>query len=196
MSMNALALAQNMEDDAALALLLNRRSCRKLRAPGPDDDELAAMLRAAHRAPDFGGLRPYRFLAARGEGLRRLGEAMRRAAVASGKSEKVVARAPTMPLRAPLVLVVVASPVGSETVPEFDQLLCAGSCVLMLQLAARALGYGAIWRSGWPMFDPQLRAELNLAAHERIVGFLYVGVADEPEEPPDDPEPFARLRWL
>ena len=71
--------------ETALALLLRRRSCHRLAAPGPGDDELALMLRAAYRAPDFKSLHPYRFLAARGDGLARLGEAMRRAAIAAGK---------------------------------------------------------------------------------------------------------------
>jgi nitroreductase len=179
-----------------LSLLLARRSSHALTAPGPGDDELALMLRAALRTPDFQSLRPYRFLAARGEGLSRLGEAMRRAAIAAGKSEKVIARAPGMPSRAPLVIVAVASPVASEIVSDLDQLLCAGASVLMLQLAARALGYGSIWRSGWPMMERALHDELGLAATERIVGFLYVGTPAEPESPPAYPEPFSVLSWL
>lgn len=87
----------------ALELLLNRRSCHKLTAPGPSDAELALMLRAALRVPDFGNLRPYRFLAARGEGLDRLGQAMRRAAEGAGKAAEVINRTPRMPHRAPLV---------------------------------------------------------------------------------------------
>jgi nitroreductase len=179
-----------------LEWLLRRRSCRRLASPGPGGDELALMLRAAHRTPDFGGLHPYRFLAARGDGLARLGEAMRRAAIAAGRSEKTIARAPGMPGRAPLVIVAAASPVPDETITALDQLLCAGGSVLMLQLAARALGYGSIWRSGWPMRERAMHDELGLAATERIVGFLYVGTPDEPETPPEDPEPFFRLSWL
>ncbi|MDR2032223.1 MAG: nitroreductase family protein [Azoarcus sp.] len=179
-----------------LEWLLRRRSCRRLTGPGPSDGELERMLRAAHRTPDFGSLHPYRFLAARGDGLARLGEAMRRAAIAAGKSEKAIARAPGMPGRAPLVIVAVASPVSDGTVSGLDQLLCAGSSVLMLQLAARALGYSSIWRSGWPMMERAMHDELGLDASEQIVGFLYVGVPDEPETPPEDPDPFSRLSWL
>ena len=134
---------------AELDFLLKRRSCHQLRAPGPSDAELAQILQAGRRAPDFGRLRPYRFLAARGNGLDRLGQAMQRAAIAAGKSEQIVARALTMPHRAPLVIIVVATPRPDKNVPEFDQVLCAASTVLMMQLAARAQGYGGIWRSGW-----------------------------------------------
>jgi nitroreductase len=179
-----------------LDFLLKRRSARNLGAPAPDDDELALILRAALRAPDFNTLRPYRFLAARGEGLQRLGAALHRAAVEAGKSEKKIARAASLPLRAPLVLVVVASPQPDDIVTPLDQTLCAGNSVLMLHLAARSLGYGSIWRSGWVMHDRHVHAGLNLAEHEQIVGFLYIGTSTEADEPIDDPDPFLRLTYL
>ena len=80
-----------------------------------------------------------------------------------------------MPLRAPLVITVVFSPDTSSPIPLLDQQLCAASTVHSLQLAATALGFGAIWRSGWPMYSPQVAQQLGLGAEESIVGFLYVG---------------------
>lgn len=124
---------------AELDFLLKRRSCHQLRAPGPSDAELAQILQAGQRAPDFGRLRPYRFLAARGNGLDRLGQAMQRAAIAAGKSEQIVARALTMPHRAPLVIIVVATPRPDKNVPEFDQVLCAASQPTTGQRAISAL---------------------------------------------------------
>ena len=158
-----------------LDLLLNRRSESRLTDPGPSDADLVLMLKATLRAPDFQRLRPYRFLLASGEGLARLGQAMQRAAVAARKSAEVIDRAPRMPLRAPLVIVVISSPRPSTVVPLIDQQLCAGCTVLLLQLAAQALGYGGIWRSGWMATDPVFHGELGLQPGESIVGFLYVG---------------------
>lgn len=182
----------------ALTFLLERHSSRELTAPGPSDGELELILRAALRAPDFGRLRPYRFLAARGEGLDRLGAAMQRAAVAAGKPEKIIARAPAMPHRAPLLITVVASPQEHKTVPRYDQELCAASAVLLMQMAALALGYGGIWRSGWLMYDRGFQRELGLAGHEQIAGFLYLGTAvpGGQEEPRVAANPQDYLRWL
>ena len=160
---------------AGLALLLGRHSSPRLQAPAPCDGDLALMLQAAGRVPDFQHLRPYRFLAARGAGLERLGQAMARAAEAEGRSPEAVARSRTLPQRAPLVIVVVASPQPSRVVPVFDQQLCAGATVLTLQLAALALGYGGIWRSGWLMYSPAFHQELGLGELEQIVGLLYLG---------------------
>lgn len=185
------------ERNAALEFLLNRRSCHHLTGPGPDEEALALILQAALRTPDFGHLRPFRFLAARGDGLDRLGQAMQRAAIAAGKPEKIVARAPAMPHRAPLVIVIVATPRLDKNVPEFDQLLCAACTVLMMQLAARSLGYGGIWRSGWMMYDRGFHRELNLAEHEQIVGFLYLGAPAAPDaDMPAPASPFDCLSWL
>jgi nitroreductase len=182
--------------NAVLDFLLKRRATRALTAPGPSDDELALILQAALRAPDFNTLRPYRFLAARGEGLQRLGATLHQAAIESGKSERKIARAASLPLRAPLVLVGVASPQPDDLVPALDQTLCAASSVLMMHLAARSLGYGSIWRSGWVMHDRHVHTALNLAEHEQIVGFLYVGTPTEADAPIDDPDPFSRLTYL
>ncbi|MET0386499.1 MAG: nitroreductase family protein [Polyangiales bacterium] len=172
-----------------LALLLGRRSCHKLREPSPSPEELGLILRAALRAPDFRQLQPYRFIAARGDGLDRLGAAMRRAAEAGGQPSHVVDRAAHMPHRAPLVLVVVASPKPDAYAPVFDQQLSAASTVLMMQLAARALGFGGVWRSGWFMHSAEFHRELALAEGEQIVGFLYLGTPMVQERPlaPIDP---------
>lgn len=176
-------------DNPALALLLERRSHHHLVAPGPDAASLALILAAAERVPDFQGLRPYRFLLAEGEGRVRLGAMMQRAAQAAGKSEKAIQRAPSLPLRAPLVIVVVASPKPSKVATPLDQLLCAGSTVLTMQLAALALGLGGIWRSGWLMEDPHFFQELGLAPTESLVGFLYLGSV--PPDPTPAQEPVA-----
>ena len=184
--------------------MLNRRSSHHLIAPAPDDQALALILRAAQRAPDFGQLRPYRFLAARGDGLDRLGAAMQQAAINAGKPQKTIDRAPLMPHRAPLVMIVVASPTPHKTVPPFDQQLCAAGTVLMMQLAARALHYGGVWRSGWMMYDRGFHAQLGLSEQEQIVGLLYLGSVPPPEMDPDanaEPAsapatPPADLRWL
>jgi len=185
-------------ENPALAFLLARRSCHRLRAPGPNDRELELILRAALRVPDFQHLRPYRFLAARDEGLDRLGQAMQRAAIAAGRSEAEIARTLRMPHRAPLVITVVASPQPSQVVPPFDQQLCAACTVLTLQLAARALGYGGLWRSGWLMYDRGFHRELELAEDEQIVGFLYLGTPQHAEEALHEAvsAPQDILRWI
>jgi Nitroreductase len=179
-----------------LSLLLNRRSSHSLTEPGPSGEALDLIFRAALRVPDFQRLRPFRFLVAVGEGRERLGEAMRRAALAAGKPDDVATRAPRMPLRAPMVITVVASPKPSAQVPVFDQHLAAGCTVMAMQMAAVGLGFGGVWRSGWFMHDDYFHRELGLAEGERIVGFLYLGTPAKPVGPPAPEDPTPYIHWL
>jgi nitroreductase len=180
----------------AIALLLNRRSCAALTPPGPEGEALDIILKAAIRVPDFQALRPYEFIVARGDGLQRLGAMMEKAALASGQPEAVVKRAPRMPLRAPLVIVVVARARQSVVVQPIEQHLTAGCAVMAMQMAAVALGFGGIWRSGWPMFDRHLHDLLDLGEQDRIVGFLYLGTPVQSPSSPDDGDPYRYVRWL
>lgn len=149
-------------------------------APGPSREQLLVLLRAALRVPDFLNLRPYRFLVAQDQGLVRLGEAMQRAALASGRPASDVERAKRMPLRAPLIVIVISSPKTSDVVSLFDQHLCAACAAHAIELAATAMGFAGIWRTGWPATDANLAKELGLRPAESIVAFLYLGTSAGP----------------
>jgi nitroreductase len=168
----------------ALTLLLNRRSTHALAAPAPEGDALEAILQAALRVPDFQRLRPYHFILASGEGLDRLGVLLEQAAIASAKPADIIERCRRMPLRAPLVVVVVARWRQHNIVSRFEQQLSAGCAVMAMQMAAVAQGFGGVWRSGWPMFDRNLHQALDLAEDDQIVGFLYLGTPTRPHAEP------------
>lgn len=177
-------MAEAIKPSAALALLLHRQSCGALAEPAPRDETLRLIMQAALRVPDHQHLRPYKFIIAERDGLDRLGAIMQRAAIATDKPDDVVRRAPGMPRRAPMVIIVVASPKPHDAVPVFDQQLTAGCAVMAMQMAAQALGFGGIWRSGWFMYDRGLHRDLNLSDEEQIVGFLYVGTPQRELPPP------------
>ena len=155
--------------------LLSRHSSHHLSAPAPSASQLEIILKAGMKAPDFQYLRPYRFLIASEEGLTRLGQKMANAAKAENKPENIIHRVETMPHRAPMVITIVATPKTNKHVSQLDQLLCASSTVLMMQLAALSLGLNGIWRSGWLMQSRAFHQELNLNDDDQIVGFLYLG---------------------
>lgn len=163
----------------AIDLLLTRVSSPVLDEPAPTKEQLDLIYRAALRAPDHGGLRPYRFLQIEGVGREKLGRVFVEAARAqrTDLTEQEEQKLLNAPLRAPLVIVVVASLQSHPKVPEIEQQLAAGCAAHGIVLAAFAQGVDAIWRSGDMAFNPQVMARLGLEAHEHIVGFIYLGKA-------------------
>jgi len=162
----------------ALELLLERHSVARLTAPAPQGEVLDDILRAGLRAPDHGGLKPWRYLLVRGEGLFRLGELFAQAARSDGDNGPQLDKALNAPSRAPLVIVAIASPKAHDKVPEVEQLLSTGCGVHAMQMAAQAQGFNGIWRTGKWAYHPLVKQGLGLAPDEQIVGYLYLGTPE------------------
>ncbi len=158
---------------------LNRFStpAKALNDPAPDEAQLAEILQVAMSAPDHGRLYPYRFITIRGDARYRLSEIF---VQATRQREPDVdaaylAKQREKPLRSPLIVVVVASLVESEKIPEIEHMLSAGAAAPKVQLASNALGFGSIWLTGANAYDDYVRGELGIAANEQIIGFIYLG---------------------
>ena len=177
-----------------LQALQNRNSAPRLCGPAPSRDELKEMIRAAVRAPDHAWLRPWRFLAIAGARREALGNVLengliKRDPLAGDKERNKASKAP---LRAPLILVVIARLMEHPKVPASEQRLSAACAAHSVLLAAEALGYAGVWRTGAAAFDRMVMADLGLSRNEEIVGFLYLGTRDGPskEIPELDPDNF------
>jgi nitroreductase len=159
--------------------LLARRSVspKRLGAPAPGADELRAMLQAALRAPDHGGLHPWRVLefapAARAALAAAFEREKRRRDPLASPSDVDKARAhATQP---PLLLGFVVCLHERSPVPQREQWLAAGAALANLLNAAHQLGYGASILSGERCFDAGLLAELGVQANEALAGFVSIG---------------------
>lgn len=176
----------------AIDALLERRSAKTLLDPAPDDGALELLLECASRAPDHGRLRPWRFIVIRGAGRERLGELMadqlRRKQPAA--SAEALQRERQKALRAPLIIVVAAVCNAAARIPPIEQILAAGAAAQNMMLAAPALGFGAMWKTGDAAYDDTVKVALGLEAKDAIVGFLYLGSA-----PADAVPPAARGEW-
>lgn len=163
----------------ALELLLNRSSGIKFTEPGPTDAELEQMLKAAVRAPDHGRLRPWRFLSIRGSGRDALGRLFAEATRLANPqaTPESLARESEKAMRSPLLVVVIAKLATQPNVkvPEIEQLLSAGTAAQNIMLAAHALSYAAVWKTGAHAYDAHVHHGLGLAQNERIIAFLYIG---------------------
>lgn len=182
----------------AIAALHNRASQSALVEPAPTGATLDNIKRAALRAADHAMLRPWRFLVIEGEGLHRLGELFVRSREATEGELSPRERERTLgrPLRAPMVIVVIAACRANAKIPEVEQLLSAGAAMQNMLNAAYAEGVGAMWRTGDFAYDPVVKAGLGVGAAEHVIGFLYLGTASEqrPRIAPPDPDQFF-VRW-
>jgi nitroreductase len=162
--------------------LLSRVSVGALGEPAPDEAQMATIIAAALRAPDHGKLRPWRFIVIRGDARHRLGALFARVLVARDPAAlpAVVDKERAKPLRAPLLIAVVARVQANHKIPEAEQLISAGAAAMNMLNAIHALGFGGVLLTGAPAYDPGIHDALGLADAERLVGFVYVGTPTQP----------------
>jgi len=182
----------------ALTALLTRNSCARLVEPAPAAGEREQIFRAALRAPDHARLQPWHFLVVEGEGRAALGAAMARAMQrhAPDTGAEALEKLRANPLRAPLVLVLVARLGEHPKVPALEQQFATACAAQNMLLAAHALGFGGIWRTGAITYTGELREELGLPATDRVIGFLYLGTPEGTPKPLPAVDPAAHFhRW-
>ncbi|SFW98574.1 MULTISPECIES: NAD(P)H nitroreductase [unclassified Pseudomonas] len=180
----------------ALDALLNRVSVPRLIDPAPTPEQREVMFAAAMRAPDHGQLRPWRFLTVEGQARYRMGELLAEAARFNDPlvAEAVVEKALNGPLRAPLVVVVIARLQDHFKIPKSEQLLAAGCAAHAILLAAYAQGVGGVWRTGELAYSPHVAEGLGLEVGEEVIGFLYLGTPQKEARtaPKEDISEFVR----
>ncbi|WP_339547311.1 NAD(P)H nitroreductase [Pseudomonas sp. RA_35y_Pfl2_P32] len=161
----------------ALDALLNRVSVPRLLDPAPTAEQRDVLFGAAMRAPDHGHLQPWRFLTVEGQAREQLGEVLAQAALLQDAEapQAVVDKARNGPLRAPLVVVVIARLQDHVKYPKSEQLLAAGCAAHGILLAAYAQGIGAVWRTGELAYSAHVAKGLGLADGEEVIAFLYLG---------------------
>jgi nitroreductase len=176
---------------AALEVVLERRSTAALNEPAPAGDDLDLILRAAATVPDHGSLQPWRLVVVEGEHRATFAEALARSAaelnpgIPDDKLEKMRRKAYV----APLQILIIASPVDSPKVAEWEQIASASCTGFAIALAAHALGYGAMWKSVPFTRGVGIVEALDLGEREQLLGWVNVGTTG-PELPTrQDPDP-------
>jgi nitroreductase len=167
--------------------LLERRSAKALTAPAPDVGALELILASAVAAPDHGRLRPWRFIVIEGDSLGRFGDLLaaylRRQHPTT--SAEALQRERQKAFRAPMILVVAAICTPGGKIPVIEQVLAAGAAAQNVMLAAHALGFNSMWKTGGPAYDEAVKSALGLEAKDAIVGFMYLGTdASKPDTTP------------
>ncbi len=180
--------------DWCVALIEARRTIlpKRLRAPGPDPQQLHRILAAAAAAPDHGELVPWRFIIIPDNQRHFLGEAFARALLERDPqaTAEQVAQAREKAARAPLLmLAVVRRPrTDADEIPASERLLSAGCAIQNMLLVATALGFGSALTSGKAMQSTHLRSLFALDAFEEAVCFISMGIVDKAKPPRRRPD--------
>jgi nitroreductase len=168
-----------------LEAVRSRRSIGRLAEPAPSREEIQVILDAAVAAPDHKELRPWRFFVIEGAAKDAFGEVcaealrIREPEASPGKVDKELHKVD----RAPLVIAVAA--VHVPTALPFVELIGATAAAIQnMLLAATALGYGSIWRTGAAVRDPIVKRALGLESEDELLGLVYLGTTSAPTKPP------------
>lgn len=151
----------------ALEAVRARRSWSKVTDASPTRAELVTLLSAAGRVADHSSLRPWRVIELRGDDRLVLG-----AAIGEASGDR---KPSTKPLRAPLLLAIVASYKKSDKVPRWEQEAVASGVAHVLSLLLDEAGWGVIWRTGHYTRSKPVAKAHGLDKDEELLGWLYVG---------------------
>ena len=182
-----------------LSVLSARYSSPLLEAPAPSAEDLEKIYEAMMRVPDHARLRPLRLQVWQGEGLGRLGQVFVDYALRKDpqSTPEAVERARGRPLRAPMVISVIARIEEHPKVPEIEQVVSAGCSAYAMLLSLDAMGYGGMWRTGDIAYDPQAMKDMGLTDNEKLVGFVYVGTpVDRQIKPVEAPAFQDRVQFI
>jgi len=155
-----------------------RSSAGRLIAPGPDPVQLDRILLAAAHAPDHGRLKPWRLTVLDDAAKRRYSDAVmsaraRRSPTPTAEQLRIegekIWRSPT------IVVIGCAVQKDHPKVPEIEQVLSVGAVAQNLFLAAHALGFGVMWKTGWAAYDEEVKAAVGLQPQDHIVGIMHLG---------------------
>lgn len=152
---------------SALEAVRARQSWSKVDDVAPSREELLHLVSAAGRVADHSSLRPWRLIELRGADRGVLGAAIAQAEGDQSPSSK--------PLRAPLLIAVVASYRKSSKVPRWEQEAVASGVAHMLSLLLDEAGWGVLWRTGHYTRSKAVSRAHGLGKDEELLGWLYVG---------------------
>ncbi len=167
--------------------LAQRQSGSILIEPKPSYQELQKILAIAGTVPDHGALKPFRFIIIQNEARKKFGEALVNAAEEAKGSlldEKTRPKIFAKAFAAPVLIVIIFSPVDSPRIPLWEQQASASCTGYALDLAANSLGFGAVWKNF--AYEPgHLMKQLcQLKPEEFMLGWVGIGTEQERERSP------------
>lgn len=175
-----------VDTTTAIDLLLKRNSMKLVHGPGPSNEELDIILRAAMTAPDHGAIRPWRFKIIRGkEAIKEFADLSYKLRQASDNpfTEEKLASSKAWLYEVPLVIAV-ATQVNHQVthkIDEIEQYLATGAAMTQILNACHFLGYGAFWSTGIATYIEEFQTAIGFDSLDyRLLGFIAIGTPKVP----------------
>jgi len=162
-------------------IIRNRRSIKPLKMkPTPIADTIIeTLLENANWAPTHGLTEPWRFKLFSGESRKKLAEfqtSLYKKKMSEDKFKQAkYERLGKNPLNVSHVIALCMKRQESEKLPEIEELLAVACAVQNIHLSATCYGIGALWSSGFPTYEEELKPFLGLNEKDKCLGFLYLG---------------------
>jgi nitroreductase len=156
----------------------SRISAAKLAEPGPTPEQLDRLIQAVGRAPDHGRMKPWRVTIVNGakrEAFATAVAAARRARLPNMTDDQIVAERDKIRRSPSIVVIGCAVKKDNPKVPEIEQVICVAAGVENMFLAAHAMGFGVMWKTGPAAYDDQVKAAVGLTPDDHIVAILHLG---------------------
>jgi len=143
--------------------------------PAPARADLLRAAALALRAPDHGGLRPFRFVCIGRHRRQRLGELFAADAARRGHAAAEVERARERAHNGPALVALVARVDDAQPdVPAHEQWVCVGAALMNFLNALHLMGYGAKTLSGASVRDAQIQQAI-CGPGEQIIAWIVAG---------------------
>lgn len=185
-----------------------RRSIGKVTQDEVPQEWIERILEAGTWAPNHRRTEPWRFFVLRGEGRKKLGQALAEIALkgagdaaesGAGEEEraKLAAKAYEKALRAPLIIAAAVEPSEQKGVIELEEYAAVFAAIQNMLLEIHGLGLGAVWRTGEQAYDPVMNRRFGLTEKGKVLGFLYIGKPDLSKQLEGRREAFsAKTVWI
>lgn len=162
----------------------SRRSVGKVKQDPVEREKIEALLKSATFAPNHRLTEPWRFFIMTGDGRKVLGDAYADIAFetandhSEGNRQLILKAQQGKARRAPVVVAVAVSYRSEDEIERLEDKAATHAAIQNMLLAAHALGLGAIWRSGAPIYHPRMKQAFNLGKDQEMVGLIYIGYAE------------------
>lgn len=179
-----------------------RRSIGKVKPDEVEVEKIELILEAGTWAPNHRHTEPWKFFVMKGEGRRLLGKAyadIAREDMTDPNSEenlRALQKQEEKAYRAPVIICVAVTPSDQPDVLRIEEFGAVNAAIQNMLLAAHALGLGAIWRTGHPVYHPRMKQAFGLREQDEVLGLLYIGYPDM-KQPMGKRTPFSsKTVWI